>query len=85
MDGYIITPHAEFEMRRRGITEEDLWKVVATPEQEIDDDTNPGRVIRQSRIGNYLLRVFVDIDRTPADIVTVYRTSKIGKYWRGPL
>jgi hypothetical protein len=30
----------------------------------------------------YLVRVFVDIDRDPAEVVTVYRTSKIGKYWR---
>ena len=29
----------------------------------------------------YLVRVFVDIDRDPAEVVTVYRTSKIDKYW----
>ncbi len=28
----------------------------------------------------YLLRVFVDIDRIPPEVVTVYRTSKITKY-----
>jgi hypothetical protein len=30
----------------------------------------------------YLVRVFVDVDRTPAEVVTVYRTSKMAKYWR---
>ncbi len=30
----------------------------------------------------YLFRVFVDVDRQPPDVVTVYRTSKIEKYWR---
>jgi uncharacterized protein YuzE len=25
--------------------------------------------------------VFVDADRCPAEVVTVYRTSKIAKYW----
>jgi hypothetical protein len=30
----------------------------------------------------YLLRVFVDVDREPPDVVTAYRTSKIDKYWR---
>jgi hypothetical protein len=30
----------------------------------------------------YLVRVFVDVDRSPAEVVTVYRTSKIEKYWR---
>ena len=29
----------------------------------------------------YLIRVVVDIDRHPAEVVTVYRTSKIPKYW----
>ncbi len=30
----------------------------------------------------YLLRVFVDIDRVPAEVVTVYLTSRVAKYWR---
>lgn len=30
----------------------------------------------------YLVRVVVDIDREPAEVVTAYRTSKISKYWR---
>ena len=29
---------------------------------------------------SYLIRVFVDVDRTPPEIVTAYRTSKIRKY-----
>ncbi|GAG48402.1 unnamed protein product, partial [marine sediment metagenome] len=30
---------------------------------------------------SYLIRVFVDGDRKPAEVVTAYRTSKIDKYW----
>ena len=30
----------------------------------------------------YLVRLFVDVDRAPAEVVTAYRTSKIEKYWR---
>jgi hypothetical protein len=45
-----------------------------------------GQDVVQSRIAlagkTYLLRVFVDIDRDPAEVVTVYRTSRIAKYWR---
>jgi hypothetical protein len=45
-----------------------------------------GRDVLQSRIvvagKKYLLRVFVDIDRQPAEVVTVYRTSRVAKYWR---
>ena len=30
----------------------------------------------------YLVRVVIDIDRRPAQVVTVYRTTKVDKYWR---
>ena len=32
----------------------------------------------------FLLRAIVDDTVDPAVVVTVYRTSKIGKYWRQP-
>jgi hypothetical protein len=46
------------------------------------------RVVYQSRVElgepskTYVLRVFVDIDREPPEVVTVYRSSKVQKYWR---
>ena len=44
-----------------------------------------GRVVLQSRLSMdeciYLVCVFVDVDREPPEVVTVYRTSKIEKYW----
>ena len=81
---YLITVHAAFEMRRRGIDEELVRNVLAVPEQR--RRVRPGRDVLQSRttIGGkmYLLRVFVDIDREPAEVVTAYLTSRIMKYWR---
>jgi len=32
----------------------------------------------------FLLRVFVDVQRRPPEVITAYRTSKIAKYWRRP-
>jgi len=52
--------------------------VLATPEQV--SPVRPGRVVAQGLIGSHLVRVFVDVDRTPAEVVTAYRTSKIEKY-----
>lgn len=84
---YRITPHARFEMQRRGLDEEIVSRVLSEPEQE--ETMRQGRVVCQSRITmgvpgrRYLVRVILDIDRDPAEVVTVYRTSKIGKYWRG--
>lgn len=60
--------------------------VLVAPEQT--EPIREGREVYQSRIQLnepprvYLLRVFVDIDREPPQVVTVYRTSKVAKYWR---
>ena len=84
---YRISAHARSEMRRRAIDEETVKQVLFQPEQEIP--VRLGRVLRQSRITmgegrrRYLVRVIVDVDRDVPEVVTVYRTSKIEKYWRG--
>jgi hypothetical protein len=81
---YDITEHAAFEMRRRRINESAVRHVLAAPEQR--HTVRPARDVLQSRIvaagKRYLLRVFVDVDRLPAEVVTVYRTSRVAKYWR---
>lgn len=86
MEEYILTDHALMEMRRRDIGEEEIKKVMTSPEQKVN--VREGRCVYQSRLyfGKppliYLVRVFVDVDREPKEVVTVYRTSKIEKYWR---
>lgn len=84
VQGYVITPHAAFEMQRRRIDESIVRGVLAAPEQR--HPVRPGRDVLQSRIAltgkTYLVRVFVDIDRNLAEVVTVYRTSQIARYWR---
>ncbi len=81
---FILTDHARFEMARRQVSEKDVARVLAAP--EYTELVRAGRVVYQSRAADgdkiYLLRVFVDIDREPPKVVTVYRTSKIAKYWR---
>ena len=81
---YILTDHAVIEMGRRALEEKDVDAVLRNPGQRLE--LRPGRVVLQSKYleggTEHLLRVFVDIDRTPAEVVTAYRTSKIGKYWR---
>jgi Domain of unknown function (DUF4258) len=84
---YRLTDHAQMEMTRRQIPASDVARVLAPPEQM--EMMRPGRVVYQAHVVwgtppvTYLLRVFVDIDRQPPDVVTVYRTSKITKYWKG--
>lgn len=82
---YRLTEHARVEMERRQIGEQEIAHVLASPEQILIVRT--GRVVYQARVEigeppkRYLLRIFVDVDRDPAEVITVYRTSKVEKYW----
>jgi hypothetical protein len=78
LQGAIITEHAADQMARREVAEADLRQVLATPDEVIP--VRAGRVVVHGIIGGFLLRVFVDVDRAPAEVVTVYRTRKIDKY-----
>ena len=81
----IISDHATIEIKRRQIPLSTIEAVLANPQQIIP--SRPGRQIYQSiiEINNkpYLLRLIVDTGDPPI-LVTVYRTSKIQKYWREP-
>jgi hypothetical protein len=80
---YILTAHARLEMERRGLDEDIVRRVLSRPGQRIA--VRVGRDVLQSRLilgeMEYLVRVFVDVDRNPPEVVTIYRTSKIDKYW----
>ena len=86
LQNYVLTDHARWEMQRRSITEAHVTAILTAPEQR--EEIRPGRCVCQSRLifGEppkvYLVRVFVDIDRDPPEVVSVYRTSKVQKYWR---
>jgi hypothetical protein len=81
---FVLTPHGTSELHRRGLDEAIVRQVLAAPEQR--EALRPGRDVLQSRVEiagkRYLVRVCVDVDRSPAEVVTAYRTSKIGRYWR---
>lgn len=79
----VISDHATLELSRRHISLAEIEKVLARPQQILP--SRPGRQIYQSIIEinskPYLLRLVVD-EGEPPILVTVYRTSKIKKYWR---
>ncbi|MBI1940238.1 MAG: DUF4258 domain-containing protein [Acidobacteria bacterium] len=78
--------HAREEMERRQIPLALVESILADPQQVISGPT--GRKVYQSEhhfgVRIFLVRVIVDDSFEPATVVTVYRTSKIGKYWRKP-
>ena len=81
---FVVTPHAAEQMKRRGIDEATLESVLVSPERRLP--LRPGRDLLERIVDfhgrSYLVRVIADVDRTPAEVVTVYRTSKIEKYRR---
>ena len=76
--------HVHEELEKRKLPLSLLEEVLQAPEQkvpEVDEIT-----CYQSRVEidgkRYLLRVMVNDTVSPPVVVTVYRTSKITRYWR---
>jgi hypothetical protein len=86
MKEIVFSDHALFQMRRRSISEKEVRQVIQDPGQT--EEVRPGRMVFQSKLltgqpaRKFLLRVFVDVGNSNFEIVTVYRTRKIEKYWR---
>ena len=73
-------------MVRRAISREALEAVLDAPEQKVPG--HGGITCYQSRIAfdgkSHLLRAMVDEGKQPPVVLTVYRTSKIAKYYSQP-
>lgn len=85
MPAFTYSRHAQEEMVRRGIPQPLVDSVLQSPQQVVPEQN--GRVAYQSQVDFgggkiFLLRVIVVDTVDPAVVVTVYRTSKISKYWR---
>jgi hypothetical protein len=79
-----LSKHLEQEAAQRGIPWAVVEAVLAAPEQTVSE---LGTVVcYQSRMTinakPYLVRVMVEQGKEPPVAVSVYRTSKIEKYWK---
>ena len=80
-----LSKHAREQAARRGLSDGIVLAVARMPEQRLVIPS--GREPRQSRVAmptggtSYLIRVVVDVGPGDETVVTVYRTSKIEKYW----
>jgi hypothetical protein len=79
-----LSTHVQQEMERRGIPLAVVEAVLASPGQKVPEHGDV--VCYQSKVEinqkPYLVRVMVNETVTPMKVVTVYRTSKISKYWK---
>ncbi|MCK4910112.1 MAG: DUF4258 domain-containing protein [Thermodesulfovibrionales bacterium] len=82
-----LTDHARFEAERRGISEDEISSIVLSPQQRIPSKKE--RVILQNKYydkdegKDMLLRVIGSEKGDVFEVITVYKTSKIEKYWSG--
>lgn len=71
-------------MRTWRISRQVAENVANAPDQIVP--VHSGRSAYQSRVRrdgeDYLLRIIIDDSDEPARAITMYLTSKIGKYWR---
>jgi hypothetical protein len=89
MMNFIFSKHAEEQMQRRNISRDTAIDTVLHPAQTLVDDEFPGMKVFQSLIKEneqiFLLRVFVNVKQHPNIIVTLYKTSKIKKYYESKI
>lgn len=71
-------------MTRRGIPLIVVEAVLAEPAQIVPEhgDLVCYQAMAEINRKPYLVRVMVNEKVTPPKVVTVYRTSKVGKYWK---
>jgi hypothetical protein len=80
---YYLTQHAQKEMLRRGITDGQVAKVLASPEAIIPEKYGCHAyqaLLHFDSEQPYMVRVIVDTSKNPLTVITVYRSSKIEKY-----
>jgi hypothetical protein len=81
----IFSKHAQEQMLRRGISYDNVLSTISQPDQTIIDKEDMSIIIYQSLVREneqvFLLRVFVNKDKQPNMIITLYKTTKILKYY----
>jgi hypothetical protein len=82
---FVFSKHAEEQLIRRSLDRNIVESVVFNPEQMLEDENNADITIFQSNVKEdgklFLYRVFVNTKLLPNVIVTLYRTTKIEKYY----
>jgi hypothetical protein len=79
--------HAMQQMKLRSISMDLVEKVMDSPDEIIKFGTLTiyQAIIDFGEKKEYLVRVFVNKEKEPALVVTIYKTSKIKKYYEGEI
>jgi len=79
-----LSKHAQEELTKRKIPLRVVELILNHPSQIIEEDklTIYQGLFTGNNGKKYLLRVFLNTTVKPVKVITVYKTSKISKYWR---
>jgi len=82
---FVFSKHAEEQLMRRSLDRNIVESIVLNPEQILEDEYDTDIKVYQSIIKEdndvFLYRVFLNTKSRPNIIVTLYRTTKIKKYY----
>jgi Domain of unknown function (DUF4258) len=80
---FVFSKHALEQMELRSISKSIVEEILASPDQIKAEE---GKMVYQSVVekGRYLIRIFVN-DESPKTVITVYKTSKISKYYESKI
>lgn len=81
---YRYSKHALEEIQRRRIEKETVDSILKNPGQIIEEKDKKilQSLIEFKNTKNYVVRAIIATDTEPNIVITVYRSSKIKKYWR---
>jgi hypothetical protein len=85
MVDFTVSRHAEAALLERGISRGALSALLESPPQRLQgrDGLWVYQALQRDVGGQeYVLRALVDEGRSPLHVVTVYRSSRVSKYWR---
>jgi len=79
---YIYSKHAAGQISKRSISKDNIAAVIGKPDniKRQNSCLNIYQRVIEEKENRYLYRVFVNICKKPALIITAYKTSKIEKY-----
>ncbi|MDP1623336.1 MAG: DUF4258 domain-containing protein [Bacteroidales bacterium] len=84
---YLFSQHATEQMNLRGISREIVVGILNSPDEtiEVDNLLIFQSIVKDVQEPRFLIRVFVNMTKIPPLVVTVYKTSKIEKYYENKI
>lgn len=81
---FVFSKHATEQMKLRNISKNVVEKILSNPAQIKNEN---GKKVYQSVVdnGKYLIRIFVNHHKNPKVVITIYKTSKITKYYESKI